>query len=61
MKRYDIDYADDVKLWELIRYNALSKEWECLGIYAEDETEATRLATLYEDNDIYDYLDWEKR
>ena len=60
MKKYDIDYADDVKMWELIRYNAQSQEWECLGIYAEDEKEAYRLATLYEDNDIYDYLDWEK-
>ena len=61
MKKYDIDYADDVKMWELIRYNAQSKEWECLGIYAEDEKEATRLANLYEDNDIYDYLDWEEK
>ena len=61
MKKYDIDYADDVKMWELIRYNALSKEWECLGIYAEDEREANRLATLDENNDIYDYLDWEEK
>ena len=59
-KKYDIDYADDVKMWELIRFNKLSGEWECMGIYAEDEKEGNRLANLYETNDIYDYLDWKK-
>lgn len=59
-KKYDIDYADDVKMWELVRFNKLSEEWECMGIYAEDEAEGNRLANLYEANDIYDYLDWEK-
>lgn len=60
-QKYDVDYADDVKMWELVRLNKLSEEWECLGIYAEDEKEANRLANLYEANDIYDYLDWEKK
>lgn len=60
MKKYDIDYADDVKMWELVRYSKASEEWECLGIYAEDEKEANRLANLYETNDIYDYLDLRK-
>lgn len=59
-KKYDIDYADDVKMWELVRFNKLSGERKRLGIYAEDEREGNRLANLYEANDIYDYLDWEK-
>lgn len=59
-KKYDIDYADNAKMWELVRFNKLSREWECLGIYVEDEKEGNRLANLYEANDIYDYLDWEK-
>ena len=33
-KKYDIDYADDVKMWELVRYNDESEEWDCIGIYA---------------------------
>ena len=59
-KKYDIDYADDMKMWELVRFNKLSEAWECMGIYAEDEEEGDRLANLYETNDIYDYLDREK-
>lgn len=59
-KKYDIDYANDVRMWELIRFNKSSGEWECLSIYAEDEKEGNRLANLYEANDIYDYLDWKK-
>ena len=59
-KKYDIDYADDVKMWELVRFNKLSEEWECMGIYAEDEKEGDKLANLYETNDIYDYLDLKK-
>lgn len=59
-EKYDIDYADDVKMWELVRFNKTSEEWECMGIYAKDEKEGNRLANLYETNDIYDYLDCEK-
>lgn len=47
-KKYDIDYADDVKMWELVRYNDKSEEWECMGIYAEDEREADKMANIYE-------------
>lgn len=47
-KKYDIDYADDVKMWELVEYDTETEEWKCLGIYAEDEREGNRLADLYE-------------
>ena len=58
-KKYDIDYAGDVRMWELIRFNKSSEEWECLGIYAKDEAEGIMLANLYEANDPYDFHDWE--
>ncbi len=60
-EKYDIDYAEDVCMWELVRYNKRSEEWECMGIYAESETEGNRLANLYEANDIYDYLDYNEK
>ena len=41
-KKYDIDYADDVA------YNDESEEWDCMGIYAEDEGVATTLANMFE-------------
>lgn len=59
-KKYDINYANDVNMWGLIRFNKLSGEWERIGIYAEDEREGRRMVNLYEANDIYDYLDWKK-
>ena len=59
-KKYDIDYADDAKMWELVRFNKSLGEWECMGIYAKDEREGIRLANLYEENDPYDYYDWQK-
>lgn len=56
MKKYDIDYADDVKMWELVRYDEQSEEWDCMGIYAEDEDVANTLAIMFEvedkENDI---------
>lgn len=33
---YDIDYADDVKMWELVKFNARGDEWQPQGIYFED-------------------------
>lgn len=46
MKKYDVDYADDVKMWELVAFNEASEEWDCTGIYAEDEEQAYRLAGM---------------
>lgn len=50
-RKYDIDYADDVKMWELVEYDAETEEWKCLGIYAEDEGVATTLANMFELDD----------
>lgn len=47
-KKYDIDYADDIKMWEIVAYNDESEEWDCMGIYAEDEGVATTLANMFE-------------
>ena len=47
-KKYDIDYADDVKMWELVSFNEESEEWDCMGIYAEDEGVANTLANMFE-------------
>ena len=33
---YDLDYADDVKMWELIKFSAMADEWQPQGIYFED-------------------------
>ena len=49
-KKYDIDYADDVKMWGLVRFNGLSEEWECMGIYAEREEMANAIANVLESN-----------
>ena len=49
-KKYDIDYADDVKMWELVSFNEASEEWECMGIYAEREEQADALANMFEAN-----------
>lgn len=50
-KKYDVDYADDVKMWEIVMYNNESEEWNCMGIYAEDEGVANTLANMFELND----------
>lgn len=50
-KKYDIDYADDVKMWEIVMYNNESEEWDCMGIYAEDEGVANTLANMFELDD----------
>lgn len=51
MKLFDIDYSDDVKMWELVGYDAETEEWKCLGIYAEDEGVANTLANMFELDD----------
>lgn len=33
---YDVDYADDVEMWELVKFNARGDEWQPQGIYFED-------------------------
>lgn len=43
---FDIDYADDVNMWEVVEYNTKSEEWDCTGIYAEDEGDAETVARL---------------
>ncbi len=50
-RKYDIDYADDVKMWELVEYDTETEEWKCLGIYAEDEGVANTLANMFELDD----------
>lgn len=50
-KKYDIDYADDVKMWELVMYDSKAEQWGCMGIYAEDEDVANTLADMLEFND----------
>lgn len=50
-KKYDIDYADDVKMWELVCYDDEAEEWSCMGIYAEDEGKANTLANMFELDD----------
>ena len=47
MKMYDYDYADDVKMWELVKYNSESAEWETQGVYAETEDKAYDMTELY--------------
>lgn len=46
--KYDIDYADDVKMWELVKYDKEGEVWNCMGIYAEKEDVANTLAKLFE-------------
>ena len=48
---YDTDYADDVKMYELVKYDDESEEWVCQGIYAEDYEKATLLAKVF--NELY--------
>ena len=50
-RKYDIDYADDVNMWELVEYDTETEEWKCLGIYAKDEGVATTLANMFELDD----------
>ena len=47
-KIYDIDYADDVKMWELVEYDREAEVWNCMGIYAEKEEVAETLADMFE-------------
>ena len=35
-------------MWEILAYNDESEEWDCMGIYAEDEGVATTLANMFE-------------
>ena len=35
---FDIDYADDVEMWELVKFRAISDEWETQGVYFETKT-----------------------
>ena len=41
---YDIDYADDVKMWELVKFNARGDEWKPQGVYFEDQAIAETFA-----------------
>lgn len=43
---YDIDYADDEEKWELVRYDEEAEEWECTGIYCDNELYAWELKTI---------------
>lgn len=43
---YDYDYADDVKMWEIVRYDKESEEWECMGVYCEKEHDAYALKNI---------------
>ena len=47
-KKYDVDYADDVNMWEIVRFNDKSEEWECMGLYDEDERKANIIADILE-------------
>lgn len=47
-EKYGYDYADDVKMWELVSFDETSEEWECMGIYTEDEGQANALANMLE-------------
>ena len=43
---YDYEYADDEEKWELVRYDKESEEWECIGIYCDNELFAHELKDL---------------
>lgn len=43
---YDYDYADDEEKWELVRYDEKAEEWECMGVYCDNEFFAHELKTL---------------
>ena len=45
--RYDVDYADDVKMWELIKYNPEGECWDCQGVYAETWEQAQAMKNFY--------------
>lgn len=49
-KKYDTDYAYDVNMWELVELDEDGVEWNCMGIYAENEFVAEKLADLFEAN-----------
>lgn len=43
---YDYDYADDEEKWGLVRYDEKAEEWECMGVYCDNEFFANELKTL---------------
>lgn len=49
-KKYDVDYADDVNMWEIVRYDDELKEWECMGVYAKEKGTAQALADMFGQN-----------
>ena len=34
---FDLDYADDVNMWELVKFSARGDEWQPQGVYFENE------------------------
>lgn len=50
--KYDIDYADSVGMWELLKYDEMSEQWECLHVYAEDKKTARWLISELEKGGI---------
>lgn len=45
-RTYDYDYADDEQKWELVVYDEKSEEWNCTGIYCDNEYYAYELKEL---------------
>lgn len=41
---FDIDYADDAKMWELVEFDARGDEWQPQGVYFENEIKGTMFA-----------------
>lgn len=46
-EKYDIDYADDVKMYELVKYDEEGEVWNCTGIYAEDWNKAKLMLNTF--------------
>lgn len=46
-EKYDIDYADDVKMYELVKYDEEGEVWTCTGIYAEDYEKAKLMLNTF--------------
>ena len=44
---YDMDYADDVKMYELVKYDKDGEVWNCAGIYAEDYDKAKLMVETF--------------
>lgn len=42
---FDLDYADDVKMWELVKFNARADEWQPQGVYFENEANGAMFIT----------------